>query len=81
MIMKNYSLDDCLLFKTKEEIVVESYIYGREATNKRIIIPKLCVIGKQGVSLSVHSEPLEQVEQTTICQRRLANKLLRQHPR
>ncbi|CAJ0601732.1 unnamed protein product [Cylicocyclus nassatus] len=28
----------------KEEIVVESYIYGREATNKRIIIPKLCVI-------------------------------------
>ncbi|EYC22820.1 hypothetical protein Y032_0016g2969 [Ancylostoma ceylanicum] len=29
---------------TKEEIIVESYIYGREATNKRIIIPKLCVI-------------------------------------
>ncbi|WKY05866.1 hypothetical protein Q1695_006238 [Nippostrongylus brasiliensis] len=29
---------------TKDEIIVESYIYGREATNKRIIIPKVCVV-------------------------------------
>ncbi|VDO94630.1 unnamed protein product [Heligmosomoides polygyrus] len=28
----------------KDEITVESYIYGREATNKRIIIPKVCLI-------------------------------------
>ncbi|KAK6029615.1 hypothetical protein OSTOST_04271, partial [Ostertagia ostertagi] len=29
---------------TKEEIIVETYLYGREATNKRIIIPKVCAV-------------------------------------
>ncbi|KAE9418866.1 hypothetical protein Angca_001630, partial [Angiostrongylus cantonensis] len=37
--------DQCTeMIASKDEIIVESYIYGREATNKRIIIPKLCVI-------------------------------------
>ncbi|XGW28630.1 hypothetical protein V3C99_008422, partial [Haemonchus contortus] len=29
---------------SKDEIIVESYLYGREATNKRIIIPKICFV-------------------------------------
>ncbi|KAK6038406.1 hypothetical protein COOONC_24089 [Cooperia oncophora] len=31
---------------SKDEIIVETYLYGREATNKRIIIPKICLVGE-----------------------------------
>ncbi|KAK6747627.1 hypothetical protein RB195_000679 [Necator americanus] len=44
-IAEKLIVDKCGEIKAgKEEIVVETYIYGREATNKRIIIPKICII-------------------------------------